>query len=38
MFSSVDLPEPEAPMIETISPLPMSRSMPFSTWSRFFPT
>src|SRR5258708_4684618 len=38
MFISVDLPEPEEPMIETSSPAPMSRSMPFNTCRRFAPT
>ena len=32
MFSKVDLPEPEAPMMETNSPRWMSRLMPLSTW------
>ncbi|SVK47210.1 Uncharacterised protein [Acinetobacter baumannii] len=31
MFISVDLPEPEAPMIATISPASMLRLIPFST-------
>ena len=31
MFISVDLPEPDAPMMATISPAWMLRSMPLST-------
>ncbi|EYA53873.1 hypothetical protein M114_0554 [Bacteroides fragilis str. 3986 N(B)22] len=32
-MSKVDLPEPDAPMMETNSPRSMSRLMPLSTWS-----
>ncbi len=31
MFSRVDLPEPDAPMMETNSPFSISRLMPLST-------
>ena len=33
IFSNVDFPEPDAPIIETSSPLSISRSIPLSTWS-----
>ena len=33
MFISVDLPEPEAPMIATSSPAAMVKSMSFNTVS-----
>ena len=32
MFIVVDLPDPDAPMIATKSPGPISRSTPFSAW------
>src|SRR5262245_26744954 len=37
MFISVDLPDPEAPMTDTISPASISRSTDFSTWTRLRP-
>jgi len=36
-FMSVDLPDPDAPMIDTISPSPIVRSTDLSTCSRFLP-
>ncbi len=31
IFSNVDFPDPDAPIIETISPFSISKSMPFNT-------
>jgi hypothetical protein len=37
MFSNVDLPEPEDPMIETNSPSSILSETPFRTCSELFP-
>ena len=37
MFISVDLPEPDAPMMATISPCVTVRSTPRSAWTSFEP-
>ena len=38
MFISVDLPEPDGPMIARYSLVSMSRSTPFSAWTFSDPT
>ncbi len=37
MFMSVDLPDPEAPMMATISPAAIDRSMPRRAWTWLLP-
>ena len=38
MFMSVDLPDPDGPMMETKSPRSISNEMPFSTCTGISPT
>ena len=37
MFISVDLPEPDAPMMATKSPRPTIKSMPRNAWTSTVP-